>query len=53
MAIEIKQLLIKSTITDEGTEEAISREAIVAIKDEVLDECRRLIKEMASDRGQR
>lgn len=53
MAIEIKQLLIKSTVNDDEPEDVLNREALMAIKEEVLDECRRLIKEMASEKGQR
>lgn len=55
MAIEIKQLLIKSNVVDEDDDERDGdREAVNAnIKHEVLSECRRLIVEMLSDKGQR
>lgn len=55
MAIEIKQLLIKSNVVDEDDEERVEvRDAAnVNIKHEVLSECRRLIVEMLSDKGQR
>jgi hypothetical protein len=55
MAIEIKQLLIKSNVVDEDDDERVEdREAANAnIKHEVLSECRRLIVEMLSDKGQR
>jgi hypothetical protein len=55
MAIEIKQLLIKSNVVDEADEAvADDREAVNAhIKQEVMSECRRLILEMLSDKGLR
>lgn len=55
MSIEIKQLLIKSNVVDEDDDEqADDRDAANAnIKLEVLSECRRLIVEMLSDKGQR
>lgn len=59
MAIEIKQLIIKSTVVDEdedtNTREAYQdRDSVNAdIKHEVLSECRRLIVEMLSDKGLR
>ena len=55
MAIEIKQLLIKSNVVDEEeSTPAEDRDAAQAnIKHEVLSECRRLIVEMLSDKGQR
>lgn len=54
MAIEIKQLLIKSNVVDEDDERVDDREAVNSnIKHEVLSECRRLIVEMLSDKGQR
>lgn len=55
MAIEIKQLLIKSNVVDEDDDERVEdREAAnTTIKHEVLSECRRLIMEMLSDKGQR
>lgn len=55
MAIEIKQLLIKSNVVDEENDERVEdRDALNAnIKHEVLSECRRLIVEMLSDKGLR
>lgn len=59
MAIEIKQLVIKSTVVDEDDdmyekERVQNRDAINDnIKHEVLSECRRLIVEMLSDKGLR
>lgn len=55
MAIEIKQLLIKSNVVDDAHEEsAEDRDAVNAsIKQEVMSECRRLIVEMLSDKGLR
>jgi hypothetical protein len=54
MAIEIKQLLIKSNVVDEEDDDVEDRDAANAnIKHEVLSECRRLIMEMLSDKGLR
>jgi hypothetical protein len=55
MAIEIKQLLIKSNVVDDADEEnAEDRDARDAsIKNEVLSECRRMILELLNDKGQR
>lgn len=55
MAIEIKQLLIRSNVVDEDDDErADDRNAAnTNIKQDVLRECRRLILEMLSDKGQR
>ena len=55
MAIEIKQLLIKSSVADDVHQEDNSRAQVPtdAIKYEVLEECRRLIQEMLNDKGQR
>ena len=54
MAIEIKQLLIKSNVVDDGNNESeLDEAALVAMKHDVLNECRRLIKEMLNDKGQR
>lgn len=59
MAIEIKQLIIKSTVIDEdddihGQSPIQEREAVNDnFKYEVLSECRRLIVEMLSDKGLR
>jgi hypothetical protein len=55
MAIEIKQLLIKSNVVDDTDEEnAEDRDARdSSIKNEVLSECRRMILELLNDKGQR
>lgn len=53
MTIEIKQLLIKSSIADEEPEEKTDRDQLLAVKAEVLEECRRMIREMINDRGLR
>lgn len=54
MAIEIKQLLIKSNVVDDAEEDNEDKDARDAsIKNEVLSECRRLILELLSDKGQR
>ncbi|ACE84266.1 DUF5908 family protein [Cellvibrio japonicus] len=55
MAIEIKQLLIKSTLVDEQDEQR-QKELHTnpeALKDELLAECRRLMAEMLRDKGMR
>lgn len=54
MAIEIRQLTIKSNVEDsesEVLEENTGLEA--AVKDDLLRECRRLIMEMLDDKGLR
>lgn len=55
MAIEIKQLLIKSNVVDDEHEDsAEERDAMSAsIKQDVINECRRLVLEMLSDKGLR
>lgn len=55
MAIEIKQLLIKSSVVDDAHQDdkASAAASAEAIKYEVLEECRRLIQEMLNDKGQR
>lgn len=55
MSIEIKQLLIKSTVVDDEYHDGNNNQQFVPdnIKHEVLEECRRLIQEMLSDKGQR
>lgn len=53
MAIEIKQLLIKSNVVDDDKDSELDEAALVAMKHDVLNECRRLIKEMLNDKGQR
>lgn len=54
MAIEIKQLLIKSTVVDDEHHDGNNQQLVPDnIKYEVLEECRRLIQEMLSDKGQR
>ncbi|WP_193747464.1 DUF5908 family protein [Cellvibrio sp. OA-2007] len=55
MAIEIKQLLIKSNVVDEEESAPVAEREIASasIKQEVMSECRRLILEMLQDKGQR
>ncbi len=55
MAIEIKQLLIKSTVVDDEYHDSNNQQQRMpdTIKYEVLEECRRLIQEMLTDKGQR
>ncbi|MGV3590386.1 MAG: DUF5908 family protein [Gammaproteobacteria bacterium] len=54
MSIEIKQLVIKSTIDDNDDED--DRDTSVnasALKQDVLGECRRLVMELLADKGLR
>lgn len=55
MAIEIKQMLIKSNVVDDTDDDsAEERDAMsAAIKQDVITECRRLVLEMLSDKGLR
>jgi hypothetical protein len=56
MAIEIKQLLIKSNIVqrtgDEDHESSLSEEQRL-LKEETLVECRRMIIEILQEKGER
>jgi len=54
MSIEIKELVIKTTIVDRPTEN--SEEPVVvaqALKDEILYECRQLLFNLLRERGER
>lgn len=54
MSIEIKQLVIKSTIADDQDDDDRSDDtAPDALKQEVLSECRRLVLELLADKGLR
>lgn len=55
MSIEVKQLVIKSTIVDEYDDENSDDNdaALVNLKQELLNECRRLFAEMLIEKGQR
>jgi len=55
MAIEVKQLVIKSTIVDEDNDENSDDNdvALTKLKQELLNECRRMFAEMLSEKGQR
>lgn len=54
MAIEIKQLVIKSSITDDELQTDTELDlALNTIKQELLNECRRLISEAHKDKGVR
>ncbi len=54
MAIEIKQLLIKSTLTDEQEPHPKEvHQASESLRDELLTECRRLMLELLQDKGMR
>ncbi|MBS0483978.1 MAG: hypothetical protein JSS06_01980 [Proteobacteria bacterium] len=54
MAIEIKQLLIKSNIVQRtGHEDLDLTEEHRLLKEEVLAECRRMIADLLRERGER
>ena len=55
MAIEIKQLSIKSSVVDDVSTDVVSDHQPTPenFKSEIMEECRRLIQEMLSDKGQR
>ena len=55
MSIEVKQLVIKSTIVDEEDDESGDDNdvALMKFKQELLNECRRLFAEMLIEKGQR
>ena len=55
MAIEIKQLIIKSNVLQQHEEQAarLPAEDLRVLKQEVLNECRRLITELLRRRGER
>ncbi|MDE2389796.1 MAG: hypothetical protein KGN35_12095 [Betaproteobacteria bacterium] len=54
MAIEIKQLLIKSNIVQRtGREDLDPAEEHRLLKEEVLAECRRMIADLLQEKGER
>lgn len=55
MSIEVKQLVIKSTITDDEDEihNEVNEDALVSMKQEILRECRRLFADMLIEKGRR
>lgn len=54
MAIEIRQLTIKSNVEDSDSEVLEQNTGLeTAVKDDLLRECRRLIMEMLGDKGLR
>jgi hypothetical protein len=54
MAIEIRQLTIKSNVEDSDAEVLKENTNLdAAVKDDLLRECRRLIMEMLDDKGSR
>lgn len=54
MPIEIKQLLIKSNIVQRTEDEHLdSEEERSALKEELLAECRHLIRDMMREKGER
>lgn len=54
MAIEIRQLTIKSNVEDSDDEALNENTSLdIAVKDDLLRECRRLIMEMLDDKGAR
>lgn len=56
MPLEVRQMIVKSTVIKEPDTAYARREPRVdvrAIKEEVLEECRRLISELRIERGER
>ena len=54
MAIEIKQLLVKSSIVQRtGQEDLDLTEEHRLLKEEVLAECRRMIADLLQEKGER
>ncbi|MBL8501041.1 MAG: DUF5908 family protein [Nitrosomonas sp.] len=54
MAIEIKQLLIKSNIVQRtGNEDLDLSEEHRLLKEDVLEECRRMIADLLREQGER
>ncbi|MDY6981864.1 MAG: DUF5908 family protein [Pseudomonadota bacterium] len=54
MSIEIKQLVIKSTIAeDSDTDDVRENLSTETLKNEVLGECRRLVMELLDEKGLR
>lgn len=59
MAIDIKQLVIKSNVSDDCCENESENDARnvkahnIDLKHEVMNECRRMIIEMLNDKGRR
>lgn len=54
MPIEIKELIIKTTIVDRPTENWEESTTVPqALKDEILIECRKLVLNLLRERGER
>jgi Family of unknown function (DUF5908) len=54
MSIEVKQLVIKSSIVDDEDEQKDDAdEALITLKQEVLKECRKLFADMMKEKGRR
>ncbi len=53
MAIEIRELVIKTTIIERSAEPAQRQQVTPAQRDEILSACRQLILNMLRERGER
>jgi hypothetical protein len=47
MPIEIRELVIRAVVNDSGTEHQGLERALAGLKQEILDECREKMREMA------
>jgi hypothetical protein len=53
MSIEVKQLVIKSTIEDDEEQSDVDNIELAELKQEILKECRRLFADMLIEKGRR
>jgi len=55
MSLEIRHMVVRSTVvdSDRGPSKETSDEKIEAIREEVLEECRRLIRDLWDGRKER
>ncbi|MRW89719.1 hypothetical protein GJ699_06965 [Duganella sp. FT80W] len=53
MAIEIRELVIKTTIVERGGEAAALPQAMPVVKEEILAACRQLVLSLLRERGER
>jgi hypothetical protein len=53
MSIEIKELIIKTTIVDRAAGGEDAPAVGQAVKDQILAECRQLVAELLRERGER
>jgi hypothetical protein len=53
MAIEIRELVIKTTIVERSAEHAETQLAAPALKEDILSACRQLILSILRERGER